>query len=618
MASTDTLTRQRVWKLPRASLALVVRIAPLLLLACLLTAVTLREPWRNAPPIRHDGAGYHAWTRAIVQGNFSFCSWEDQADLLSYVDRSRGMCQNKYPPGLALLHFPFMAPLLDLSPGAPFISEAEHKMCLALGALTLFIIAALLTWIAWLLRVPPWRSTLVVATTIFGTGLFHYATYDASFSHAHSALVAAVLITLAIREHAANEPMPIALLVLCGFFMVAIRMTSVILLAELGGAYLLWHKAALRRAAIRGVLPAAIGGASAIALQLAYNRYAVGKFTLSSYGEESFLWDRPMQAAVVASYERGLITYFPIFALALALGFAVPQSRRWAAVLTIQIASLVVLYGYWHSWMLGGGFGHRGFVELAPLVAVVLLVSVRGLSPRLSAFAAAAAVSCAVVTLEIMLGYWRGSFPMGEATSVEYWKHVRMLESALTGGTQCRPSYCDARKWRCRRKNEREFSPCSIGFGEPGNCTLEGTCAPIVAIRSLAPDGSALYVTAPPSTEKRAKPMSATALRIGPWEKFMLVPDKVRPNEVRLRSLATNRYVTLRPLRGSMALVASADTIGEATRFVRVGDDSHAALRVQNGKYVSAPAPEPNPLPMTADATHVGPRERFALQPTLP
>jgi hypothetical protein len=74
----------------------------LVLLACLLIAVTLREPFRNAPPIRHDGAGYHAWTRAIVEGDFSFCIWQGEANLISYVDRARAMCQNKYPPGLAL------------------------------------------------------------------------------------------------------------------------------------------------------------------------------------------------------------------------------------------------------------------------------------------------------------------------------------------------------------------------------------------------------------------------------------------------------------------------------------------------------------------------------------
>jgi hypothetical protein len=591
----------------------------LFLLACLLTAITLREPWRNSPPIRHDGAGYHAWTRALVQGNLSFCEWEGHADMLSYVDRSRGMCQNKYPPGVALLHFPFMAPLVDRSPDAPLISDAEHKMCLALGALTLWIVAALLSWIAVMLRVPPWRSTLAVLATLFGTGLFHYATYDASFSHAHSALVAMVLLTLAIRESERERPMPIALLVLCGFFTVSIRMTSAILLAQLGLAYLYWHRARLRQAAVRGVLPAAIGGAAAIALQLAYNRYAVGHFTLSSYGEESFLFDRPMQGPVLASYERGLITYFPLFAVTLALGFAVKKSRQWAALLTVQTASLVVLYGYWHSWMLGGGFGHRGFVELGPLVGVVLLVAVRELPRRFALASSVAAASCGILTLEIMLGYWRGSFPMGEATADVYWKHVRMLQSSVAGGTQCSPVNCNLFKLRCKRKKEPEFSACSVGFGEPGNCTRQGTCAPIVAIRSLASEDGSLYVSAPPSTEKRAKPMSARATQIGPWEKFMLVPDKARPNQVRLQSLATNRYVQLRPVNGStFALVASADTLEQATPFVRAGDDSHASLRVQSGKYVSAPPPAPDPLPMTAEADMVGPRERFALQPTLP
>jgi len=620
MATTQTLTRQRAVTSPRPRLDLAVRIGPLALLAGLLIAVTLREPFRNAPPIRHDGAGYHAWTRALVQKNLSFCMWKRHTDLISYVDPARGMCQNKYPPGLALLHFPFMAPLLDLTPGAPLISPAEHRMSLALGALTLWIVAALLTWAAALLNVPAWRSTVIVLVTIFGTGLFHYATYDSSFSHVHSAMCAALLLTFAIRERERSRPMPIAMLVLCGFFMVAIRMTSAILLAELGLAYLLWNRQRLRHAAVRGILPAALGGVAALAMQLAYNRYAVGRFTLSSYGEESFLFDRPMQASVVASYERGLITYFPVFAVALALGFLVRTSRGWTALLAAQVTSLVILYGYWHSWMLGGGFGHRGFVELGPLVGIVLLICLRELPSRFALLAAAVSVSCGLVTVQVMLGYWRGSFPMGEATSVEYWKHVRMIESALSGGTQCSPVRCSLLKWRCRHKQEPEFSPCSVNFGEPGNCAANGSCAAIVAIRSLAPDNSTPYVTAPPSSEKRAKPLAATAAQIGPWEKFMLVPEKHQPNGVLLQSLVTNRYVTLRAVKAGSALtlVAAAETIEQATTFVRVEGDSEISFRASSAKYVTAPPPSSGRASLTADAEKIGARELFALEPTLP
>lgn len=611
-----TPARARAWA--RANLALAVRIAPLVLLAILLTAIALREPWRNAPPIRHDGAGYHAWTRAIVQREFSFCMWERISDLRSYVDLSRGMCQNKYPPGLALLHFPVMAPLLDLSPNAPLISPAEHRMCLVLGALTLWAIAALLTWIAVLLRVPPWRSTIVILSALFGTGLFHYATYDASFSHVHSALIALMLLALAIREAEQGRSMPVALLVLGGFFTIAIRATSALLLAELCLAYLYWNRARFRHAVLRGVLPAAVGGAVAIALQLAYNWYAVGHFTLSSYGEESFLFDRPMQLPIILSYERGLITYFPLFAVALALGFAIARSRGWASLLLVQTATLVVLYGYWHSWTLGSGFGHRGFVELGPLVAVVLLIAVRDLSTRAMLVPGAVAISCGIVTLQVMLGYWRGSYPMDEATSVEYWKHLRMLESALSGGTQCSPARCNALKWRCTHRPEPEFSPCSINFGEPGNCTRDGECAPIVALKSLAGDLERPYVTAPPSTATRARPLAARAAVIGPWEKFMVVPIPDKPHEVKLQSLVTNRFVKVVSTKSSAtALVANAETPEEAESFILQDKRARAALQASTGKFVSVASGQ-GATPITVDADRSGPRERFAVEPTLP
>jgi len=600
-------------------LDLAVRSVSLIVLAALLTAVTIKQPYRHGPPIRADGAGYHAWTRAIVRGEFSFCIWEGQADLISYVDRARQMCQNKYPPGLAILQLPFMLPLLDLTPGAPLISPAEHWMCLALGALSLWISAALLSWSAAMLRVSAWRSTLILTAAVVGTGLYHYGTFDASFSHVHSALFVALLITLAIRERQRGRSMPIALLALAGFFMVAIRMTSAILLAELGLAYLIWHRRRLRSAVLRGLLPAALGGALAIAIQLAYNRYAVGRFTLSSYGAESFVLDEPMQLAVVASYERGLVSYFPLFGLALALGFAVRAARGWTALLAVQTASLVMLYGYWHSWMLGGGFGHRGFVELGPLVAIVLFVSLRALPRPAAMVFVVGAGSCAVVTLQVMLGYWRGSFPMGGATAVQYWQHLRMLESALSGGTQCRPAHCNLLKWRCSHKPQREFAACSLNFGEPGSCTADGQCAAIVAIRSLASDKPTRYVMAPPFSPKRTRPLVASAERIGPWEKFRLVPAS-RRDEVRLQSLHTHRYVALRAAKGGEApiLAASAETADGAATFIRVGRDSATALRTPDAKYVRAPPTLSRAIPMTADADEIGPSERFALEPTLP
>ena len=99
----------------------------------------------------------------------------------------------------------------------------------------------------------------------------------------------------------------------------------------------------------------------------------------------------------------------------------------------------------------------------------------------------------------------------------------------------------------------------------------------------------------------------------------MVVPNPAKPNEVRLQSMVTNRYVKLQPVTGSaMALVASAETLEDAASFIRSGEASETSFLASNGKYVSAPAANPKPQPMTVQADRPGPRERFSLEPTLP
>jgi hypothetical protein len=254
--------------------------------------------------------------------------------------------------------------------------------------------------------------------------LFHYGTYDASFTHVYSALFCALLITLAIREHRRGRAIPLSALFLSAFFLVTIRNTNVFLMTGLISAYAWRHRLLLTRRVWLRLASAAAGVGSALALQLGYNYFSQRTFVVSSYGAETFLWDRPMQGAVLVSYERGLLCYQPLFGLAVLSGLAVRAARSWTWLLLGLIGAYVVLYGYWDSWMLGGGMGHRGFVELAPLVAVVLGVAWNRLHAAPLLLATILGSLCTLVTLCVMIGYWNGTFPFGGATPFDYWTHV--------------------------------------------------------------------------------------------------------------------------------------------------------------------------------------------------
>lgn len=474
--------------------SLLARALPLLLLAALLSFTTWATPYRNGPPIRSDGVGYHAWTRALLTRDFSFCAWNDPA-FIAHTDAARSVCLNKYPPGMALLQLPVMAPLVDRGGGPPVITPAEHRACLIIGAVGLWLIALLLTWSAAMLRVPPGRTACVLMFAIFGTGLFHYSTYDSSYTHARSALFCALLLAFAVREQVYGRAIPAVVLCASGFLLISLRATNVLLLAPLAGAYVLALRTQPRRATVRCALWLAAGVGIAATIQLVYNHYALGTFSFSSYGDERFRFDRPMQAAVLFSYERGVFTYYPVFLLALGAGAMVRRARAWTLLLATVTAAYTTLYGYWHCWFLGGGMGHRGFVELAPLLAMVLLIVARELRPVAWFPSATAGTALTLVTLQIMVGYWLGSFPFEAASADTFWKHTRMAESLLTGGTFCRPSRCDLLHAECTSADAPALTPCYAGV-HAGYCTSRGVCLPVVTLRSLASGNPKPYVRA--------------------------------------------------------------------------------------------------------------------------
>jgi hypothetical protein len=207
------------------------------------------------------------------------------------------------------------------------------------------------------------------------------------------------------------------------FFMILFRNTNVLLLifyAALVG----WRPITMRD---RRHLWTAVGIGAAVGacIQLSYNYYAIGEFSVSSYVHEPFVWDRPMMASVLFSFERGLFTYYPIVFGVLAIGLARRASRAYTVALLVLILVYAALYGFWHSWHLGGGFGHRGFVELVPWMIAAAGLALADIERRADRREiVAAGLLMIVVPLQIMHGYWQGSFPFEGASETVYLTHL--------------------------------------------------------------------------------------------------------------------------------------------------------------------------------------------------
>jgi hypothetical protein len=366
--------------------------------------------------------------------DLGFCKYWQQllpVQAIVRIDRMRMVCMNRYPFGLALLRFPVMGLLVDTSSTSGQISRSEHIASVILSSLALVAICVLAIATCRLLQASRFYSQLGVLAFVFGTGLFHYATFDGSFTHIYSALLVAVLVYLAVRAWKLERPLPMVTTALASFILVAIRNTNLALVGLILTAYFLRYRFVQRASwrrfgalVLREGAPVAIGSATALGLQVAYNSWASGNLTFSSYGWAKFDFAKPMQVSIIASYERGLFTYYPVLGLALLIGLVVRRTRIGTAWFSLMLVCYVVIYGFWTIWYLGQGMGHRGFVELMPLGIPIFAVAATELSVRLRRMVVLATILCIAITVQITIGYWRNRFPREHARGADYWSQT--------------------------------------------------------------------------------------------------------------------------------------------------------------------------------------------------
>lgn len=401
----------------------------LVVLGAGLAWATFRTPYDNGPPIRSDGYGYHLWTYAFLRGdvNFAHITGEVPEAGIYVADPQRRFLHNKYAPGMAIVRLPVMAFLADSkSPGA--VTDAEHGASLCLGALALLATAALGFASCRVVGAPAWAANLAVLGVVFGTGLFHYATYDGGFSHIYSALGLTILLYEGLRSTrpgaggpSAWRTAPVVTL------LVLIRNTNVVAIGLMTIAYgwHLWRAGRLDRRALRGLtLAVVLPGVVGVAIQVALNSHAHGHLKLSSYAQESFDWSNPMALSVLFAPNHSLFAYYPALTVALISGLIVRRTRVPTLLFAGLLLAYAVLYGFWHCWWLGAGFGHRGFVELCPLAIPLLAAALADARGALRVVVIVLTCLAALACAQLMDGYWHNTLPWEFLTWDDYYDHV--------------------------------------------------------------------------------------------------------------------------------------------------------------------------------------------------
>jgi hypothetical protein len=404
--------------------------------------VTVDPPYRNSPAIRSDGLGYQVWTEALLQGNLSFCPYKEVASFaISPQEPTTHRCANKYPPGLAILRFPLMAPFTAIAKGgitsrASLTSPAQNDVDEAYSLLAGGVVVAAIVIGSRRLGVKTWIANLSALAIGFGTGVFHYTTYDSSFTMIYSAALVALLMLFGISRFMVRAGRPttrvstiadMLFLFLVAAFLVDIRLPSFLVLAVLviAAGVLLWSTGPdqFRRWGL--TMSGSIGPALLLVVisQFVYNKYTLGRWTFNSYQSEHFILTQWKEFPVLAGFKKGFLTWYPVAAVTF---LAAAIAKQWRALLLLVglTIPLVILYGSWHSWFLAGGFGHRGFVEIMPVFGVVLAYSIEKLRVAGRVLIISLTGVGTAMCLGLMVAYWQGAISYYSLTQTQWYRYA--------------------------------------------------------------------------------------------------------------------------------------------------------------------------------------------------
>jgi hypothetical protein len=397
----------------------------MLALACLAGYIYAYASGYAGTPIRSDAFSYYVYLPAwalhhdpSLQAVADDCCGGEFPDWTAIIRwRFTRQWVNAHPIGEAVMIAPFFAAAhaltrwTNLSPDG-FTPYYQHGAGLA----GLFYVLAGLWFLKRLLERHfsggVTNSTMIAL--LAGTSLFHYATFDSTWSHAFTFALFSALLERFDARRPGRLADDLVLGLICGL-LILVRHTNALMPICLFGAH------ALRTRTVP-VVPAVVATLVVLPQLWLYHR-ATGHWLISSYGSLGFTFESPHLAGVLVSPRKGLFFYAPLLLLALPGLAALPgRLRDWRAPLAVLLIVNTYLIASWWDWQFGASYGHRGFVDLYPAFALGLAVAFAYVSSRRRlriATTGAVTLLCALSLFQ-MLQYWHRVLPMSDVTWAQY------------------------------------------------------------------------------------------------------------------------------------------------------------------------------------------------------
>ena len=372
----------------------------------------------NTRLVLSDGRGYFSYLPAtIIHQDLQYGFLEEinakywQSKPLDFIVEVDGQTVNKYTSGVAVLWLPFflLAHFLSIILGWEADGyAAPYQIAIAFSALVYLYLG--LRFLAKLMRefqLKEWAISCSLLLIVLATNLLHYAVHEVSMSHVYSFFAVSAFMYFAMRWLRHNGSLFWVAIFLA--MIMLIRPTNVmviLLLPFLAGSWNVCREKIV--AAFKQPLDLVLSlviGFMILSIQLLFYKAQTGSFLVDSYPEEGFNFLQPELFNVLFSYRKGLLIWSPFILLSFFGFFSVlKRSRLMALSLFAFIGAGTYLIAAWHMWYFGGSFGHRAFIDMYPVFAVMIGFFFSG-SASLSIFISGLISFCVLVPLNLVQTY---------------------------------------------------------------------------------------------------------------------------------------------------------------------------------------------------------------------
>lgn len=414
----------------------------------------------NAPKIYSDGFGYFVYLPAILYGDFRFDFVRDFEHPLTLIQADGGLV-NKYPVGVAIMESPFffaahvLSLLRDMLTGSFTATGYSnwYQYSVLFGGIVYYGIGTILLYglLIRYLNISRKIACITCVLITYGTNLFHYASYDAGFSHVYSYMILTLFLYYLCWYEERDKADKNNILHTCVFGVLAgiiflIRNVNIIFVV----IYILYgvtDRESLKKRFFtvikpKRVLPIIVAGVVTIMPQLFYWHAATGHWILYSYGSnEPFYWLHPELMNFLFSVRKGLFFWNPILIVPIiGIVYAYKNRNKLYTGMVLLLVMFTYISSAWWCWYYGGSYGQRVAVDFMCVFAAFTAVLLNGLHVRQLKTAGTRNVLryvetavygycciCIIWNCICTLAYWYRVIPSDGAT----WQHIQAIAEWL-------------------------------------------------------------------------------------------------------------------------------------------------------------------------------------------